>query len=106
MSAAGKTNLALQLREHGWDHIQSHVESNVASLQHAIRSSLSGGRDVVVDGSNLTKAERQQWLSVASQAVPPAPDGTPSISQFVVICAVQPTGEDVRLPRAPVMCKL
>ena len=95
-SRAGKTKLALKLRELGWDHIQHHSQSTTESLQSALRSSLEAGRDVVVDSLNLTKAQRHQWLSVAGQAMPKAADGSSGISQFVVISAMNPTGQDVR----------
>jgi len=93
---AGKTQLALRLRELGWDHIQHHSESTVDSLQSALRSSLEAGRDVVVDALNLTKADREQWWTVAAQAVPKGPDGADGFLQFVVISAVEPVGQDVR----------
>lgn len=89
MRFAGKTHVALKLREAGFDHIQRHAGSDAASLVSAEQSSLTSARDIVVDSSNLTKDERMMWISAAQQACS-------SLSILTVVCGMTPIGDDVR----------
>ena len=57
----------------------------------AARNSLKMGRDVVVDSSNLTQAERLEWINAAKAVA--------DVSPAVVICGQAPPEGEVQLAK-------